>query len=52
MIVKLVSLADNFLTNISTKEKLKEAINIKIVPNSKGTYPGLIMIKIPIKPNL
>ena len=31
--------------------ELKDAINIKIVPNSKGIYPGLIIIKIPIKPN-
>ena len=42
---------DNFFTKISTKEKLKDAINIKIVPNSKGIYPGLIIIKIPIKPS-
>ena len=38
------------MTNF-TKEKLKDAININKVPNSKGTYPGLIIIKIPIKPN-
>ena len=50
IIVRLESVADNFLTKIKTKEKLKEAINISTVPNSNGTYPGLMMTIIPIKP--
>ena len=37
IIVRLESVADNFLTKISTKEKLKDASNINTVPNSKGT---------------
>ena len=49
--VRLESVADNFFTNISTKEKLKDATNIKIVPNSNGIYPGLIIIKIPTNPS-
>ena len=51
IIVRLESVADNFFTKISTNEKLNEAISINTVPNSKGTYPGLIMIIIPIKPS-
>ena len=49
--MRLESVADNFLTKIRTKEKLNEAISIKSVPNSKGKYPGLIIIIIPKKPN-
>ena len=48
--VKLESTSDNFLTMINTKEKLREATNISIVPKSKGPYPGLIIINTPTKP--
>ena len=41
---------ESCFTNIRTKEKLNEAINIKTVPYSMGIYPGRIMINIPTKP--